>query len=573
MAKPAITKRVTKGSALTYAELDTNFQNLTDATVALTAGTAGTQVTSDLNGNITLVAGTGISLAGNNTAKTITVTNSSPGGNTFATIAVGATNVVADSTTDTLTLTGATGISITADAGTDTITIAGTANFGEIQSGTANRLSYYVSGISGVAANKTLDDALIAYGNTGSEQSLTATNALALNATGAITLSGTGVTNITGNGLVTITPGTNNNISLSTTGTGVVTIGGLGALNAASVSNGGNGVIIDSGSVGITSTTNADVYITPNGTGKLIVVGDVAVGDTAAGAIIHSNWNNTSSFLTLRARNSTTVGELSLENGSSYLKAGGAGTGGVVYIQAVDGNINLQPKTSTGKVVVGAASGTGGSTITSFTTNDLVLNTNSGSSGGSITLGYNTNSNIIITPDGTGSVLAQSDTLVLGALTDPEAVITTDGATDLVLDTNDGTNSGSITIIAGADGDIEITPNGTGETVITNLVATEKIVANGNSGAATLTPNAVLGAVQSYTLTGNITFSAFGTPVAGQSITLILTQDATGSRLLTSTMKFAGGSKTLSTAANAVDIITVYYDGTNYWASLSKGFA
>jgi hypothetical protein len=61
--------------------------------------------------------------------------------------------------------------------------------------------------------------------------------------------------------------------------------------------------------------------------------------------------------------------------------------------------------------------------------------------------------------------------------------------------------------------------------------------------------------------------------VAGQSITLILTQDGTGSRLLTSTMKFAGGSKTLSTAANAVDIITVYYDGTTYWASLSKGFA
>ena len=98
-------------------------------------------------------------------------------------------------------------------------------------------------------------------------------------------------------------------------------------------------------------------------------------------------------------------------------------------------------------------------------------------------------------------------------------------------------------------------------------------MANGNTGAATLTPNAALGAVQSYTVTGNITFSAFDTPIAGQSITVILTQDATGSRLLTSTMKFAGGSKTLSTAANAVDIISVYYDGTNYWASLSKGFA
>jgi hypothetical protein len=36
-------------------------------------------------------------------------------------------------------------------------------------------------------------------------------------------------------------------------------------------------------------------------------------------------------------------------------------------------------------------------------------------------------------------------------------------------------------------------------------------------------------------------------------------------------MKFAGGSKTLSTT-NTTDIISVFYDGTNYWASLSKDF-
>jgi hypothetical protein len=42
----------------------------------LTAGTGGTAVTADLNGNITLVAGTGVTLTGDNTAKTITVTAS-----------------------------------------------------------------------------------------------------------------------------------------------------------------------------------------------------------------------------------------------------------------------------------------------------------------------------------------------------------------------------------------------------------------------------------------------------------------------------------------------------------------
>jgi hypothetical protein len=122
------------------------------------------------------------------------------------------------------------------------------------------------------------------------------------------------------------------------------------------------------------------------------------------------------------------------------------------------------------------------------------------------------------------------------------------------------------------DSNITITPNGTGKTSIANIVSTEPVYDNGNSGAATITPNAANGATQKYTLTGNITWSAFGTPVAGQSMTMILVQDGTGGRTLTSTMKFAGGSKTLSTAANAIDIMTVYYDGTTYYASLSKGF-
>ena len=73
MAKPSITKRLTKGAALNYTELDNNFQNLADATLSIKAGTAGTTITADLNGTITLVAGTNITLTGNNTTKEITI--------------------------------------------------------------------------------------------------------------------------------------------------------------------------------------------------------------------------------------------------------------------------------------------------------------------------------------------------------------------------------------------------------------------------------------------------------------------------------------------------------------------
>jgi hypothetical protein len=91
--------------------------------------------------------------------------------------------------------------------------------------------------------------------------------------------------------------------------------------------------------------------------------------------------------------------------------------------------------------------------------------------------------------------------------------------------------------------------------------------------AGTLTPNAANGSIQTVTLTGNVTINAFTSPVSGQTVTIILTQDGTGSRLLTSTMKFAGGSKTLSTAANSIDVLTISYIETTYYASLVKGYA
>ena len=70
--------------------------------------------------------------------------------NSFATVAVsGQTNVVADSASDTLTLTAGPGIELTTNAGTDTITITNTGGGGGgasgVSSGTATRLAYYSS--------------------------------------------------------------------------------------------------------------------------------------------------------------------------------------------------------------------------------------------------------------------------------------------------------------------------------------------------------------------------------------------------------------------------------------------
>jgi len=102
----------------------------------------------------------------------------------------------------------------------------------------------------------------------------------------------------------------------------------------------------------------------------------------------------------------------------------------------------------------------------------------------------------------------------------------------------------------------------------------KETIYTGGSTTGTITPDVVNGNVQSITLTGSITFNAFNSPETGQSMTLIVKQPSSGGPYtLTSTMKFAGGTNTLSTAADAIDIISVVYDGTNYYASLATNFS
>ena len=99
----------------------------------------------------------------------------------------------------------------------------------------------------------------------------------------------------------------------------------------------------------------------------------------------------------------------------------------------------------------------------------------------------------------------------------------------------------------------------------------KEVIYTGGSTTGTITPDVANGNVQKISLTGSITFNAFANAEAGQSMTLIIDTNGT-SRTLTSTMLFAGGTKTLSTT-DTIDIMTVFYDGTTYYASLSTNFS
>jgi hypothetical protein len=99
----------------------------------------------------------------------------------------------------------------------------------------------------------------------------------------------------------------------------------------------------------------------------------------------------------------------------------------------------------------------------------------------------------------------------------------------------------------------------------------ETIYDIGTSGG-TIAPDPANGSVQKITLNSALTINAFTNPTAGESLTLII-NGGTAYTAITSTMKFAGGIKTLTGTAGCIDILSVYYDGTTYYASLNKGFA
>lgn len=84
------------------------------------------------------------------------------------------------------------------------------------------------------------------------------------------------------------------------------------------------------------------------------------------------------------------------------------------------------------------------------------------------------------------------------------------------------------------------------------------------------------GILATVTLGGNRVFNN-PTNLRPGTCLLIMKQDATGSRTITSwgsAFKWANGSApTLSTGANAVDILSFVCDGTNLYGSVNKGFA
>lgn len=257
------------------------------------------------------------------------------------------------------------------------------------------------------------------------------------------------------------------------------------------------GADLDVNGFAITSAGNADVNITPAGTGNVNLNADTIRLGELNQSVQLTNYG----VGNLNISNSSGSGSLVLDSDSQFAWTSGSGSNetvfvmggptGQVSINAGSGGFSFSdgqgaisiPGTANGTIII-APGGTGDidlstdtvivgdnnaqARITTKGAGNLLLNTNSGTNSGSITIAQGVNGNITLQPNGTGDVILSSDTVQVGDA-NATATVTTNGTGNLVLNTNAGSNSGAITIAQGINGGIDIVPNGTGKLLLDNI--------------------------------------------------------------------------------------------------------
>ena len=171
-----------------------------------------------------------------------------------------------------------------------------------------------------------------------------------------------------------------------------------------------------------------------------------------------------------------------------------------------------------------------------------------------------TNVDLHIKPKGSGETVIGSG----GAA----ATLTTSGAYDLVLDTNKGSNSGNITITDGANGDIDITTNGTGKIKFNDLayIPQQAITSSSNAVAwdSQAAPNAY------HQTSENTTFSAPSNATEGAFICLEINFNGSHTIGWNTVFEFAASTEPTETATDGkTDLHVFRYNGA-VWQEVGR---
>jgi len=177
------------------------------------------------------------------------------------------------------------------------------------------------------------------------------------------------------------------------------------------------------------------------------------------------------------------------------------------------------------------------------------------------------NADIDIIPNGTGDVNLGADTVQIGD-NNSNATLTTQGTGDLILNTNNGTNAGNITLEDGANGHIQVTTNGTGYIKFNDLAYIPQ-------QALTSSSNAVAWDVQAkpnayHLTTENTTFAAPTNSVEGSFICLEINYNGSHTIAFNTVFEFAASTApTFTSTDGKTDILVFRYNGS-IWQEVGR---
>ena len=177
------------------------------------------------------------------------------------------------------------------------------------------------------------------------------------------------------------------------------------------------------------------------------------------------------------------------------------------------------------------------------------------------------NADIDIIPNGTGDVNLGADTVQIGD-NNSNATLTTQGTGDLILNTNNGTNAGNITLEDGANGHIQVTTNGTGYIKFNDLAYIPQ-------QALTSSSNAVAWDVQAkpnayHLTTENTTFAAPTNSVEGSFICLEINYNGSHTIAFNTVFEFAASTApTFTSTDGKTDILVFRYNGA-VWQEVGR---
>ena len=171
-----------------------------------------------------------------------------------------------------------------------------------------------------------------------------------------------------------------------------------------------------------------------------------------------------------------------------------------------------------------------------------------------------TNVDLHIKPKGSGEVVIGTGSAA--------ATLTTSGTQDLVLDTNSGTNSGNITITDGANGDINISTNGTGAIKFNDLALIPQQALTSSSNAVAWDTQAKPNAY--HLTTENTTFGVPTNPVEGAFICVEINYDGSHTIAFNTVFEFAASTApTFTSTDGKTDILVFRYNGA-VWQEVGR---